>query len=713
MNDIAELTLKINSLDARVAAQDLDRLKDSGKKSADSAALVEAAFAKLMHILGPAALLAAFEHAIKGAIELGDAYVRLSEIAGTTAEKIGKFDLSARLSGTSMEAVATSVARLGKSIGEARLGDVQKGGIFKALGIDVNDGRDAADVMVDVAHAVTGMKDQNVAAVVSQELLSRSFAEMRPFMKEVVEQGTLNSIMTNEQAKRAKELSDKLVKMGFEWDKLKVQLLEGLLPTFNLILESWKSMGDRGQGIKLLVEGLIMIFQALAVTGSEVAFLFNVIGVAMAYTAERIEKLKNLDWKGFRALEPQFKADVATMRTELDAWQAKVMALGTASAKAVDQVKGGAGGAGGGGKSQAEKDIAEMMEKKRTYEARIAAEKGFSDQYSEAIKLTNALAEEANKQGLLSDRDLIVQLGANEEAKLKVLKQSLMNQEAIHREQGAKGKEAETQQAIAQVNVQLVANEALTNAKLATLMAARVREYEKWRQGVMEQGQSVAESLLSSAEQENLSYQKRRDALEVYISDNIEQIVNANALREALEIDHQAKLGDLQAQGQQQRMRIEQMSVREQAEFYFGELEKITASAAQHNKAMFELNKVAAMANTIMSTYTGATKALEWGWPLGPIFAGIIIAAGLANLQAISQTRFGSTSSAPSQGAGSAVPVVPASTTTSAASTGSNGSSRTTVIQFRGTQDEQKLMRRFVDTLNEHNADGGKIFTVE
>lgn len=61
----------------------------------------------------------------------------------------------------------------------------------------------------------------------------------------------------------------------------------------------------------------------------------------------------------------------------------------------------------------------------------------------------------------------------------------------------------------------------------------------------------------------------------------------------------------------------------------------ILAHAAKNNKKAFELKKKMDIATAIMATYNGATRALEWGWPLGPIFAGLTIAMGLMNVAQI------------------------------------------------------------------------------
>lgn len=61
---------------------------------------------------------------------------------------------------------------------------------------------------------------------------------------------------------------------------------------------------------------------------------------------------------------------------------------------------------------------------------------------------------------------------------------------------------------------------------------------------------------------------------------------------------------------------------------------------AQYSKTVFKLNKAAGIGKAIMSTFTGAAKALEWGWPLGPVFAASIVATGLAQVAQIKAQSF-------------------------------------------------------------------------
>lgn len=63
--------------------------------------------------------------------------------------------------------------------------------------------------------------------------------------------------------------------------------------------------------------------------------------------------------------------------------------------------------------------------------------------------------------------------------------------------------------------------------------------------------------------------------------------------------------------------------------------QQVTAEAAKHSKKAFRLNQVMAAGNAIISTFTGAAKALELGPIIGPIAATAITAMGMAQVAQI------------------------------------------------------------------------------
>lgn len=659
MNDIAELTLRVQSLEAQIAKDRLDGLEKQGNKTAKSADLMEAAFAKLMKILGPAYLAHRFIQTTKHAYELQESYVRLAEIAGTTSEAIGSLDLPARLAGTGLESVATSIARLSRAVGEAQLGDVGKRGLFAALGMDPDDGKDASERMIEFAHAIMQVKDQNIAGFASQQLLGRGFAEMRPFIKEIVEQGQLHSRTSNEQNEAAKKLMDTWVKLKYQFEGSAIlmanQIIEPLQKIATKALEAYKSAGL----FKAVMEGLqeALFGDDLHKAAQEIDFLKRVI----ADTQAAIQKNKTDD-RGFftnwlfgskaeennRLVEQLNKLKerlqlIENYKKSLDAEEERRRAR----AAQADPNK---ATSGGGGDPGAEARIRALMRAAKVYEASIAQEKGFAEQYSEAIKLTNALTQEAFKQGQIGEEAMLQQIAANEDAKLQVLIQSLEAQKKLHEGQGQLGKAAEADAAIKQANAARVANEVLTNAKITSLREVSALEF---RQGIA----------MRSAEQ-TIAFADEMSRLDAW---RVEQ-ENLNDIARNIELygeeEHGARMSEIWARYEEERTKILDNETKKRygisqvyrkldldsAASFFGYMKGLMNVKS---KELFEIGKLGAIGETIVNTYksaTGAYAALSSipivGPALGAAAAAAAVLAGLANVNAIRSTQYGGASAA-------------------------------------------------------------------
>lgn len=106
---------------------------------------------------------------------------------------------------------------------------------------------------------------------------------------------------------------------------------------------------------------------------------------------------------------------------------------------------------------------------------------------------------------------------------------------------------------------------------------------------------------------------------------------------------------------------------------------EISSAGAQQSKAMFELNKAAATANAIVSTYEGAAKAIGQGGIYGAVLAAVVIAAGLAQVAAIQSTSFtGASGSASPSSAGALAGTGLGGTTDTAAIASPQGSATPT-----------------------------------
>lgn len=153
--------------------------------------------------------------------------------------------------------------------------------------------------------------------------------------------------------------------------------------------------------------------------------------------------------------------------------------------------------------------------------------------------------------------------------------------------------------------------------------------------------------------------------------------VAQNKKKEALEEEHQNTLNNIIAESQnnisaltskwaEQSEVIDKLSAKKKLAVTASSFSDLLSMSASHNKALFELNKVATIAKIALNTPETISDAYKWGTalggpPLGAAFAVTAGAAQLAQLSAASSQQFGGGGSA--GGGGGAIASSAASTT--------------------------------------------------
>jgi hypothetical protein len=206
---------------------------------------------------------------------------------------------------------------------------------------------------------------------------------------------------------------------------------------------------------------------------------------------------------------------------------------------------------------------------------------------------------------------------------------------------------------------------------------------------------------------EQNSYDERLNNLQLYLASAGLKVTDADAVMRNFQIKHEAAMGSIMAQAAVERKNFSELTAMQQAQGMLGILTNLTAASAQKNREMFELNKLASIANAIIYTYEGANKTLSLG-PWGIPLAAVIVAAGIANVATIAGTQFGSGAAASAGGGGpgvtpvNVVPTVPPAGTAVAPV-------QTTIVNYTGTAYERKAIKDFVQMLNENTRNGGRI----
>jgi hypothetical protein len=118
------------------------------------------------------------------------------------------------------------------------------------------------------------------------------------------------------------------------------------------------------------------------------------------------------------------------------------------------------------------------------------------------------------------------------------------------------------------------------------------------------------------------------------------------ALREDAELRHQASLGSITAAAAVSRRNFDALTAEQQRDKVLSQMGQMIAGAAQSSRAFFTMHKVASIAQTVINTHAAAMNAYKWastwGGPgAGAIAAGVAIAAGAVQIDAIRRQQFG------------------------------------------------------------------------
>jgi tape measure domain-containing protein len=126
---------------------------------------------------------------------------------------------------------------------------------------------------------------------------------------------------------------------------------------------------------------------------------------------------------------------------------------------------------------------------------------------------------------------------------------------------------------------------------------------------------------------------------------------------EAAEKAHQVSMVAIGRAGQMSLTQFELLNSKTKFAIVVGGLQDILGAAAQHNRAAFEMNKVAKLAEAVPIAYSSVMKAYDfgssWGGPVGgAAMAAVAAAAQFANLNAIASASFGGGGGGASAGGG-------------------------------------------------------------
>jgi len=183
----------------------------------------------------------------------------------------------------------------------------------------------------------------------------------------------------------------------------------------------------------------------------------------------------------------------------------------------------------------------------------------------------------------------------------------------------------------------------------------------------------------------------------------------ARSLQESLEEDHMKRMNDIRKKGWSDIQKFQNSTLSKQVDQVSGYLADITAGVARENKAMFEINKAAGIANAVVSAYEGISKTLgAYPYPINIALAAAHAAAAFAQVSAIKSQSFSSGGgAAPSLAGGT--PATPVTPVTSGTPATPDRSVLTVEGIDAGSLFSGRAVRELAERLQEHMRDGGSV----
>lgn len=197
--------------------------------------------------LGGAVTIAGMVALAKSVADSLDAFNDLRDATGASIENISALESVARRNGTTFDTVGGALVKYNAALTEANKSGTDASRVFQALGLNAKQLRDMdpAEALRQTAVALNQFADDGNKARAVQELFGKSLREVAPFLKDLAEAGQLNATVTQQQAEEAEKFNKQLLAMRAHTEDLKREMLSGLLPALNAVLDALRKGGLR------------------------------------------------------------------------------------------------------------------------------------------------------------------------------------------------------------------------------------------------------------------------------------------------------------------------------------------------------------------------------------------------------------------------------------------------------------------------------------
>ena len=193
---------------------------------------MRSALGGLRNALVGAVTVGGFVALVKSAIDAGDALDKVAQRTGVSVARLSELQFAARLAGVTLDDFASGMSNFNKSLVEAQDGSSKMGMAFKALGVDVRAGPEAA--LNQFLEAVARLPDGATKISLVREALGKAGDQWIPFINSARE-GTETArraglVIGPEFARQAAQFNDNLTTMRAISGKFAVDIGSSVLP---------------------------------------------------------------------------------------------------------------------------------------------------------------------------------------------------------------------------------------------------------------------------------------------------------------------------------------------------------------------------------------------------------------------------------------------------------------------------------------------------
>jgi len=622
-----------------------------------------------------AATAAAAVVAATSQIDLADKTMKASQAAGISTQEFSKLSYAMSLGVDGGGDLANTMKFLNKAIAAA--GDGTKANVedFTRMGIAYKnaDGtlRSSADVMLDISEKFSLMKDGAEKTAFALAFFGKSGADMVPFLNQgkqsivetMQEAEKFGKVIGPEFAKNSEKFNDNLTRMKAIISGTSAGLTEAILPALVELsdriiaaaggMDEFKAnLAAVGKVVEVLAGALIgrLIFAAgasvvafVAATAQSIAYqvaLARMAGQAGA-TAVALAGLKTVAstmlgvFGGPVGLALTI-AGAAVALIDFSKWSGKATLTASEFNSMIAETTGNLKEMN---KVQFDNKLSKLMDEMLVRQKQIVE---INDQAAKSnANLGKGETERiAALQGQLTQ--LAVAYKTVQDQKAAAMAEPAASPgftpAAASSGGGSDGKAAAEAKALADRQT------ALANEIEAELWAEGEKQAQKdqmLREGAAkelarldQQYMTEQERLAQKFEEENAIIAAAREA---GISTKDE--LDARELQAMMA--HESALSEIAKRETDQRIEQAKREAANKKAILGDAMNALTSLMNSGSRKMFEVGKIASISQAIVSTITGATKALELGWPLGPMAAAAITAGGMSNVANIRRQTFG------------------------------------------------------------------------